>query len=152
MKMAERILALDVGDRRIGVAVSDGLGITAQPVGMIKRIGWGPDIQKINEYAAQYDTRHILCGLPRNMDGSYGAQAEKVRDFAQQLEKSGFDLSFWDERMSTITAERVLIEGGVRRQNRKMIIDQTAAVVILQAFLDAENQKKQGDRDSAERE
>ena len=131
-------MALDVGDRRIGVAVSDSLGITAQPVGMIERVGWGPDVRRIGEYAQAYGAQTILCGLPRNMDGSYGPQAEKVRVFAQQLEKAGYVVVFWDERLSTVTAERVLIEGGVRRQARKGVVDQTAAVIILQAYMDAQ--------------
>ena len=133
----ERILALDVGDARIGVAVSDPLGIIAQPVGLVTRVGWGPDIAKITEFADQYGTRTLLCGLPLNMDGSAGGQADKVRAFAQQLEKKGFTVTFWDERMTTVTAERALIEGGVPRADRKRLVDKTAAAVILQAYLDA---------------
>ena len=133
----ERILALDVGDVRIGVAVSDPLGIIAQPVGLVTRVGWGPDIAKITEFADQYGTRTLLCGLPLNMDGSAGGQADKVRAFAQQLEKKGFTVTFWDERMTTVTAERTLIEGGVHRADRKRLVDKTAAAVILQAYLDA---------------
>lgn len=133
----ERILALDVGDARIGVAVSDPLGIIAQPVGLVTRVGWGPDIAKITEFAEQYGTCALLCGLPLNMDGSAGGQAEKVRAFAQQLEKKGFTVTFWDERMTTVTAERALIEGGVHRADRKRLVDKTAAAVILQAYLDA---------------
>jgi len=136
-----RIVALDVGDKRIGVAVSDLLGLTAQPVGMVERVGWGPDIRAIAAHAQAYDTRTLLCGLPRNMDGSYGPQAEKVQAFAGKLEESGFDVLFWDERMSTVTAERALIEGGMRREQRKGVIDRTAAVIILQAYLDANEQK-----------
>ena len=133
----EIILTLDVGDARIGVAVSDPLGIIAQPVGLVTRVGWGPDIAKITEFAEQYGTRTLLCGLPLNMDGSAGGQAEKVRAFAQQLEKKGFTVTFWDERMTTVTAERALIEGGVHRADRKRLVDKTAAAVILQAYLDA---------------
>ena len=133
----ERILALDVGDARIGVAVSDPLGIIAQPVGLVTRVGWGPDIAKITEFADQYGTRTLLCGLPLNMDGSAGGQADKVRAFAQQLEKKGFTVTFWDERMTTVTAERALIEGGVHRADRKRLVDKTAAAIILQAYLDA---------------
>ena len=132
-----RILCLDVGDARIGVAVSDPLGIIAQPVGLVTRVGWGPDIAKITEFADQYGTRTLLCGLPLNMDGSAGGQADKVRAFAQQLEKKGFTVTFWDERMTTVTAERALIEGGVHRADRKRLVDKTAAAVILQAYLDA---------------
>lgn len=135
--MRERILALDVGDKRIGVAVSDPLGIMAQPVGMIERVGWGPDIRRIEAHAAQYNTRRLLLGLPLNMDGSAGPQAEKVRAFAEQLEKAGFAILYWDERMSTVTAERALIEGGMRRHARKQAVDRAAATIILQAYLDA---------------
>lgn len=139
--MKERILALDVGDRRIGLAVSDPLGITAQPLGMIERVGWGPDIAKIGECAARYETRALLCGLPLNMDGSRGPQAEKVEAFARQLEKAGYTVRFFDERLSTVSAERVLIEGGVRRKERRAVVDQTAAAVFLQAYLDQNDQK-----------
>ncbi|MCL1964112.1 MAG: Holliday junction resolvase RuvX, partial [Firmicutes bacterium] len=113
--MKERILALDVGDRRIGIAVSDPLGLTAQPVGMVERVGWGPDVRAVARHAEAYGTHTLLCGLPRNMDGSYGPQAGKVRAFAERLTAAGFTVLFWDERMTTLTAERVLIEGGVRR-------------------------------------
>lgn len=135
--MQERILALDVGERRIGVAVSDPLGMIAQSVGLIERVGWGPDVAKVREIADRYQTRSVLCGLPLNMDGSAGGQAEKVRAFAKQLENAGFTVSFWDERLTTVTAERALIEGGVRRAARKRLVDKTAAAVILQAYLDA---------------
>jgi putative Holliday junction resolvase len=142
--MQERLLALDVGEKRIGVAVSDPLGWIAQPVGLVERVGWGPDIKRIAAYAEAYQTRRILVGLPRNMDGSCGAQAEKTRAFAAKLAESGFEITFWDERLSTRTAERALIEGGVRRAVRKTLIDQTAAVVILQAYLDANQNDKGG--------
>lgn len=137
----ERLLALDVGEKRIGVAVSDPLGLIAQPVGMIERVGWGPDIRRLDELAGQYGTKALVCGLPRNMDGSYGPQAEKTKTFAQQLEKAGYSVVFWDERLTTVTAEHALIEGGVRRAARRSVIDQTAAVVILQAYLDAHQRK-----------
>ena len=83
--MNERLIALDVGDRRIGIAVSDPLGITAQPVETYTRVGYGPDVRHIGEIAQRYATRQILCGLPRNMDGTEGFQVQKVRDFAAQL-------------------------------------------------------------------
>lgn len=139
--MDERILALDVGDRRIGVAVSDALLLTAQPLGKIDRVGYGPDTRRVAEYAAMYQTARILCGMPRNMDGSYGPQADKVRAFAGQLENAGLSVTFWDERLSTVEAERALIEGGVRREKRRQLVDQTAATVILQNYLDAQQQK-----------
>ena len=138
----ERILALDVGEKRIGVAVSDELGLTAQPVGLIVRVGWGPDTKAVAAYAQTYQTRTVLCGLPLNMDGSEGAQAQKTRAFAQQLAQAGLTVLFWDERMTTVTAERALIEGGKRRAQRRDLVDRTAAAVILQGYLDAHREKE----------
>ncbi len=135
--MQERIIALDVGDRRIGIAVSDPLGITAQPVETYTRVGYGPDVRRISQIAQQYGTNHILCGLPRNMDGSEGFQVEKVREFAEQLEKAGFEISFYDERMTTMLAEGALLEANMSRENRKKKVDMIAAVMILQSYLDA---------------
>ena len=137
-----RILCLDVGDRRVGVAVSDPLGITAQPLDTYTRVGYGPDVRHIAALAAHYATDRVLCGLPRNMDGSEGGQADKVRAFAAELEKAGLRVSYWDERLTTASAERALIAGGMRRDARKQKVDMVAAAVILQAFLDAENTKQ----------
>lgn len=136
--MQERIIALDVGDRRIGIAVSDPLGITAQPIETYTRVGYGPDVKRISQLAEQYGVRHILCGLPRNMDGTEGFQVEKVRQFAQQLENAGFTVSYYDERMTTILAEDALLEANMRRENRKKKVDMIAAVMILQSYLDAQ--------------
>lgn len=136
--MYERIIALDVGDRRIGIAVSDPLGITAQPVETYTRVGYGPDVKRISQIAEQYDAKHILCGLPRNMDGSEGFQVDKVRQFAQQLENAGFTVSFYDERMTTMLAEGALLEANMRRENRKKKVDMIAAVMILQSYLDSQ--------------
>lgn len=135
--MEERIIALDVGDRRIGVAVSDLLGITAQPVQTYTRVGYGPDVRHFADLAARYDTKRFLCGLPRNMDGTQGAQTGKVRDFAAQLEAAGYSVYYWDERLTTVSAERALISGNMSRARRKEKIDMVAATVILQSFLDA---------------
>lgn len=133
-----RMLALDIGDVRIGVAVSDETGTIAQPVGRIDRVGWGPDIAKIVAYAEQYGTQALLVGLPRNMDGSLGPQAEKVQAFAQKIAEKGLSVTYWDERLSTVTAERALISGNMRRERRKETVDQIAAAVILQGYLDAQ--------------
>lgn len=141
--MDERIIALDVGGRRIGIAVSDPLGITAQPVETYTRVGYGPDVRHIAGLAGQYGTRHILCGLPRNMDGSEGFQAEKVRQFAQKLSEEGFFISYYDERMTTVMAENALLEADMGRLNRKKKVDMVAAVMILQAFLDARKASEQ---------
>ncbi len=134
----KRIICLDVGDRRIGIAVSDPLGLTAQPVETYTRVGYGPDTKKILVLADQYGTDQVLCGLPRNMDGSEGFQVDKVREFAGKLEEAGLTVSFYDERMTTIQAESILLEGGLHRGERKRKVDMVAAVMILQSYLDAE--------------
>ena len=135
--MNKRIVALDVGDRRIGIAVSDPLGITAQPLETYTRIGYGPDARHIAQIAKQYETDQILCGLPRNMDGTQGFQVEKVREFAVKLEEMGLVVSYYDERMTTMLAEGALLEANMRREDRKKRVDMVAAVVILQSYLDA---------------
>lgn len=135
--MNERIVALDVGDRRIGIAVSDALGITAQPLETYTRIGYGPDVRHIAAIAKSHETNRILCGLPRNMDGTQGFQTEKVREFAGKLEEAGLQVEFYDERMTTVLAEGALLEGNVRREERKKRVDMVAAVMILESYLDA---------------
>jgi len=135
--MNKRIVALDVGDRRIGIAVSDPLGITAQPIETYTRIGYGPDVKHIAEICARYETDQILCGLPRNMDGTQGFQVEKVRQFAQKLEEQGFVIAYYDERMTTMLAENALLEANMHRADRKKKVDMIAAVMILQSYLDS---------------
>ena len=135
--MNERIVALDVGDRRIGIAVSDPLGYTAQPIETYTRVGYGPDMRHILLIAEQYATNRILCGLPLNMDGTQGFQVEKVREFAAKLEEKGLVVFYHDERMTTMLAEGALIEGNMRREDRKKKVDMVAAVMILQSYLDA---------------
>ena len=136
-----RVLCLDIGDARIGVAVSDPAGIIASPVDVIHRVGWGPDTKKILAYCNQYQTNRIVSGLPLNMDGTEGFQAEKVRAFCAQLEKAGLQVCFQDERLSTVTAEDALIEGGVSRNGRRQVVDKIAASVILQQWLDENGNK-----------
>ena len=136
--MNERIVALDVGDRRIGIAVSDALGITAQPIETYTRVGYGPDVRRISQIAQQYETNRILCGLPLNMDGTRGFQAEKVAQLAEKLEEAGLVISYYDERMTTVLAEDALLEADMSRENRKKKVDMVAAVMILQSYLDAQ--------------
>ena len=135
--MNKRIVALDVGDRRIGIAVSDPLGITAQPLETYTRVGYGPDVRHIAQIAQKYETDQILCGLPRNMDGTQGFQVNKVREFAVKLEEMGLVISYHDERMTTMLAEGALLEANMRREDRKKKVDMVAAVMILQSYLDA---------------
>ena len=136
--MNERVIGLDVGDVRIGVAASDPGRLIASPLGYIRRVGWGPDVRQVLAYCEQYDTRIIVCGLPRNMDGSEGFQAEKVQQFCVQLEKAGLTVYHQDERLTTVTAERALLQDGMRRGERKQHVDSVAAAVILQQWLDSE--------------
>ena len=132
-----RVLCLDVGERRIGVAVTDALDLTAQGVETIWCKGIENDIARVLELCKQFETDRILCGLPRNMDGSEGFQAQRVRDFAQKLAERGLFIRFQDERMTTKLATGVLLEADVRRSKRKDVVDKLAATYILQSFLDA---------------
>lgn len=141
--MNERIVCLDIGDVRIGVAVSDPTGTIATPVEVITRVGWTPDIRKIRSVCDRFETNRILSGLPLNMNGSEGFQADKIRAFCEQLTRTGFDVHFQDERLTTVTAEEALIEGNVSRAERKQKVDKVAAAVILQQWLDAQNNKKE---------
>ena len=136
--MNERILALDVGDARIGIAVSDPTRMLAQPVEVLHRKGWGPDARRIKELCDQYETTEILSGLPLNMDGTAGGQTQKVREFCAQLDNLGLTVYDQDERLTTVTAERTLIDGNMHRRERKQVVDKVAAVVILQSWLDAQ--------------
>lgn len=140
--MNERIVCLDIGDVRIGVAVSDPTATIASPVEVIRRIGWGPDTQKIKAVCERFETDRVLSGLPLNMDGSEGFQARKVRDFCARLEEAGLKVIFQDERLSTVSAEEALIEGGVSRSGRRQVVDKIAASVILQQWLDSQKHKE----------
>lgn len=136
--MNERILALDIGDVRIGVAVSDMTRTIATPVEVIKRVGFGPDVKRIAALCQQYETTEILSGLPLNMDGTEGFQAEKVKLLCQQLEKAGMTVYYQDERLTTVTAEEALLEGNMHRAERKQNVDKVAAAIILQQWLDSQ--------------
>ncbi len=133
-----RIMGLDIGDKTIGVAVSDLMGLTAQGVTTIKRVGKKKDIEAIKQIIAEKQVNKIVSGLPKNMNGTIGTQGEKVQKFCELLkEETNLPIEFWDERLSTVAAERSLIEGNVRRENRKKVIDMLAAVIILQGYLDS---------------
>lgn len=132
-----RIMGLDVGDKTIGVAVSDLMGLTAQGVMTIKRVGKKKDIEALKEIIKERQVNKIVSGLPKNMNGTLGPQGEKVIKFCELLEEeTGIKIEYWDERLSTVAAERTLIQGNVRRENRKGVIDMVAAVIILQGYLD----------------
>lgn len=136
--MSGRILCLDVGDKRIGIAVSDAMRLIASPHSVYTRVGYGPDVRHIQGLCRELDAELVLCGLPRNMDGSIGFQAEKVLAFAEKLKEGGLAVAFQDERLSTVSAHQALIEGGMHREQRKGTVDKVAAAVILQQYLDAQ--------------
>lgn len=143
--MMKHKIALDVGDVRIGVAVSDLLGITANPreTYVRKKDNLTADIEYFCEYAKREDADAFVLGLPKNMDGSEGDRAIITREFGTMLqEASGLPVYYQDERLTTVSAERMLIDADVRRDKRKKVIDKVAATIILQSYLDSQSYKR----------
>jgi putative Holliday junction resolvase len=133
-----RILALDVGKRRIGVALSDGLGITAQGLATIQRTNQREDFAVISRLAAENGVELILVGNPINMSGTEGRQAVWVRQFADGLgARSGVAIKLWDERLTSVEAGRVLRQSGVSIEKRARAVDRLSAVILLQSYLDS---------------
>lgn len=135
-----RTLALDVGDKRIGVAVSDALGITAQGLETYWRSGSTKrDVAYIVELLGRYAPCRLLLGMPKNMNGTIGEQGEKVQRFAEAIQKEwDGELVFYDERLTTMAARRVLLEADVSRGKQKKVVDKLAAVLILQSYMDSQ--------------
>ena len=135
-----RILGLDFGSKTVGVAVSDGLLLTAQGVETIERKDESKlrkTCARIEELIAEYEVTEIVLGLPKNMDNTEGERVEKTKAFGEMLERrTGLPVHYWDERLTTVAAEQILMESGVRRENRKAVIDKVAAGLILQGYLD----------------
>ena len=130
-------MGLDVGSRTIGVAVSDELGLTAQPLKTIRRKSKREDVMALKEIIAEFEIAKIVVGLPKNMDGTLGKQAETTFRWIKDLqEEINVPVITWDERLSTVGASRVLLEADLSREKRKMVIDKLAAVLILQGYLD----------------
>jgi putative Holliday junction resolvase len=134
-----RIIALDVGDKTIGVAASDELLLTAQGVEVIRRIKFRDDMARLETILAQYDADVILVGFPKNMNGTIGPRGDLVKKFANDLANffPGKKIVLWDERLSTVAAEKALIAADVSRKKRRQVIDKMAAVYILQGYLDS---------------
>ena len=133
-----RILGLDMGSKRIGLAVSDALGITAQGLVTLERKDEKTVLEFLKNIIKEKDVTEIVVGLPLNMDGSSGEQAKNAEGFADILkEKFGLPVKLWDERLSTMEVERIMIAGGASRAKRKKKIDKLAAQVILQGYLDS---------------
>lgn len=133
----QRYIGLDIGEKTIGVAVSDPMLMFANGLVTIKRVDSNKDIEKIKEIIKDKEVTKIVVGMPYNMDGSIGPSAQRVMSFVDLLRKSlEIDIEYVDERLTTVSAERVLIEQKVRRENRKEHIDKIAASFILQSYLD----------------
>ncbi len=138
-----RKMGLDFGDRTIGIAVSDELGWTAQAKGVIRRTDLKKDLKILLDYIDKYQINEIVVGLPLNMDGSSGKRVEKTEAFVNFL-KNNLEIPVvcWDERLTTIQAERILLEADMSRMKRKKVIDQLAASFILQSYLEAMNNNR----------
>ena len=132
-----RIMSLDVGSRTIGIACSDVLLMTAQGIETIRRTSLEKDFNRLQELISEYEVHELVVGMPKNMNGTKGERAEKTEEFVEKM-KEVIDLpvTYWDERLSTVMAERQLIAADVSRKKRKSVIDKMAAVVILQGYLD----------------
>lgn len=137
--MIKRYLGLDVGDRTIGIAVSDALGLTAQGVETIRRTSLKDDLARLKTLMDEYETTSLVIGLPKNMDGTEGERCAIVKAFFEEVKKAvpESEAVFWDERLSTVAAAKSLISADVSRRKRKKVIDKMAAVFILQGFLDS---------------
>ena len=136
-----RIMGLDYGSKTVGVAVSDPLGLTAQGIEIVRRKSehkLRQTLARIEEIAKEYSVEKILLGFPKHMNNDIGERAEKSLEFKEMLEKrTGLPVIMWDERLTTVEADRTLMEAGVRRENRKQYLDGLAAVFILQGYLDS---------------
>ncbi|AEB10716.1 Holliday junction resolvase RuvX [Desulfobacca acetoxidans] len=136
-----RILGLDLGSKRIGIALSDALGWTAQGLTVIHRAGRARDLARVLELVKKYEVQEIVIGLPRHLDGRLGEGAEEALAWAAELrEHLHIPVHTWDERLTTLQAERVLLQADLSRRKRRQVIDKLAAGLILQAFLDNRRQ------------
>ena len=144
--MKERWMGLDYGTKTVGVAVSDVLGITAQGVETVTRKSnkkLRQTLARIEALIEEYEVSKVVLGLPKNMNNTLGERVEKTLAFKEMLERrTNLPVVMWDERLTTNAAEQILIESGVRRENRKSVIDKIAAVLILQGYLDLQAQGK----------
>jgi putative Holliday junction resolvase len=132
----QRLLALDIGEKRIGIAVSDLLGVTAQGVGVYNRVNTQKDLAYLTEVFREYECTGLVIGLPRHLSGELGTVAPHIMKFGRQLGAScGVEPVFWDERLTTVQAEKAMLEGNLSRKKRRQIIDQLAAQLILDSYL-----------------
>ncbi len=137
-----RIIGLDVGTKTIGVAVSDELGLTAQGVEVIKRNGWQQDLARLKALADHYQIEAFIVGMPKNMNGTIGERGEATLAFGKKLEEHlSIPVRYWDERLTTVVAQKTLITADVSRKKRKTVVDKMAAMLILQNYMDATGRK-----------
>ena len=136
-----RVMGLDFGSKTVGVSVSDPLGVTAQGVEIIRRTSENKlrqTLARIEALAREYEVETFVLGFPKNMNNTEGERCEKTKEFAQMLERrTGLSVVLWDERLTTVAADRHMMESGIRRENRKQYVDEIAAVFILQGYLDS---------------
>ncbi len=141
-----RIMGLDFGSKTVGVAISDSLLITAQGIETIERKEENKlrrTLARIEELIVEYEVQEIVLGLPKNMNDSIGGQAQLVMEFKDKLERrTGIPVTLWDERLTTVAANKVMMEAGIRREHRKEQIDKIAACLILQGYLDYRKNKE----------
>jgi len=136
-----RTLALDYGTKRVGLALSDETGTIAQPLGFLPAQPPAKLLDHLKETVAQRKVEEIVVGIPRNMNGTYGPAADKTREFVAALQQAvAVPVKTWDERLTSVQANRFLIETGMRREKRKERVDQTAAAILLQSYLDRASQ------------
>ena len=137
--LTKRIMSLDVGTRTIGVAASDLTGLIASGVETIRRTSVERDYERLAQLIKEQDAGTLVVGYPKNMNGTIGERAQACAEMAEELRRRfpGVEVVLWDERLSTVAAERVLVDADLRRNKRKRVIDMMAAVVILQNYLDS---------------
>jgi putative Holliday junction resolvase len=137
-----RMMGLDLGDKTIGIAVSDELGWTAQGIEVIRRSSKEQDLKRIKELVDQYEIGQIVIGLPKNMNGTIGPRGEICQAFAQWIhERLQLPVDLWDERLTTVAADRTLLEANVSRKKRKQVVDKIAASFILKGYMDAQSKR-----------
>lgn len=138
-----RILGLDIGQKTIGLAISDPLGLTAQGIKTIYRKNKKTDIEELKKVCKEYEVETLVVGLPKNMDNSIGFAGQKIQEFSSLIEEElGLKIEFWDERLTTVAAHKAMLEADLSRGKRKKIVDKVAATYILQGYLDRIYNKK----------
>lgn len=142
-----RLMGLDIGEKTIGVALSDEGGVLASGYRTIRRVGGDSDLNEVLAITKDFSIQTIIIGLPLGLDGKEGLSCRRARRFGEKLESSGLELYFWDERFTTTEAERMLIDSNIKRKARKEMIDQSAAALILQSWLDKEGYTSGGTND-----